>query len=232
MLEKLGNTTYEEKAVAFVFLLAAVGWILRSLLQKILPGIDDTIIVISAAILLFIIPAKNQNQKLLTWEEAVKIPWGIIILFGGGLALAKGFTQTGLAKWIAGQITLFEGVSLLVFILLVAAIVNFLTEVTSNTATTAMLLPILAPVALSFNIHPYLIMMAVTLTSSCAFMLPVATPPNAIVFSSNYLKVSDMVRKGFLMNVISILVIAIVVYYYLPIAFSLESLAFPEALKD
>ena len=172
MLEKLGNTTYEEKAVAFVFLLAAVGWILRSLLQKILPGIDDTIIVISAAILLFIIPAKNQNQKLLTWEEAVKIPWGIIILFGGGLALAKGFTQTGLAKWIAGQITLFEGVSLLVFILLVAAIVNFLTEVTSNTATTAMLLPILAPVALSFNIHPYLIMMAVTLASSCAFMLP------------------------------------------------------------
>ena len=208
MLEKLGNTTYEEKAVAIVFLFAALSWIFRSLLQKILPGIDDTIIAISAAILLFIIPAKNQNQKLLTWEEAVKIPWGIIILFGGGLALAKGFTQTGLAKWIAGQITLFEGVSLLVFILLVAAIVNFLTEVTSNTATTAMLLPILAPVALSFNIHPYLIMMAVTLSASCAFMLPVATPPNAIVFGSNYLKVSDMVRKGFLMNVISILIIA------------------------
>lgn len=232
MLEKLGKISFEEKAVAIVFLIAAISWIFRSLLEQLLPGIDDTIIAITAAILLFIIPAKDQDRKLLTWQEAVKIPWGIIILFGGGLALAKGFTETGLAKWIAGQVTLFEGVALLGFILLLAAVVNFLTEVTSNTATTAMLLPILAPVALSFNIHPYLIMVAVTLSASCAFMLPVATPPNAIVFGSNYLKVSDMAKKGFLMNIISIILIALVVYYYLPIAFGLESLEFPEALKD
>ncbi len=186
MLKEIGKISYEEKAVGVIFLLAALSWIFRSLLEKLIPGLDDTIIAIGAAILLFLIPTKKRDRKLLTWDEAVKIPWGIIILFGGGMALAEGFTSTGLANWIAGKITLFEGVSLIVLILLLSAMVNFLTEVTSNLATTAMLLPILAPVALSFNVHPYLIMVAVTLSASCAFMLPVATPPNAIVFGSGY----------------------------------------------
>ena len=154
MLKEIGKISYEEKAVGLIFLLAALGWIFRSLLEKVIPGLDDTIIAIGAAILLFLIPTKKRNRKLLTWDEAVKIPWGIIILFGGGMALAEGFTSTGLANWIAGKITLFEGVSLIVLILVLSAMVNFLTEVTSNLATTAMLLPILAPVALSFNVHP------------------------------------------------------------------------------
>jgi sodium-dependent dicarboxylate transporter 2/3/5 len=181
--------------------------------------------------LLFLIPSRESGKKLLTWKEAVKIPWGIIILFGGGMALAKGFTETGLANWIATQITLFEGLSMIVFMLLVVTLVNFLTEVTSNLATTAMLLPILSPVALSFDMHPFLVMFAVTLSASCAFMLPVATPPNAIVFGSNYLKVSDMVKKGFLMNIISIIVITLAVYYFMPVVFGLDNLSFPEALK-
>ena len=232
MIEKLGQFSYEEKMVGVVFLFAALGWIFRGLIEQVIPAIDDTIIAVSAALLLFLIPSKKKKGRmLLTWKEAVRIPWGIIILFGGGMALAKGFTETGLATWIAGQITLFEGVTVIVFILLVAALVNFLTEVTSNLATTAMLLPILAPVALSFNMHPYLIMIAVTLSASCAFMLPVATPPNAIVFGSNYLKVSDMVRKGFLMNVISILFITLAVYFFMPYAFGLETLEFPDFLK-
>lgn len=232
MIAKLGQFSYEEKMVGLVFLFAALGWIFRGLLEQFIPAIDDTIIAVCAALLLFLIPSKKKKGRmLLTWKEAVRIPWGIIILFGGGMALAKGFTETGLATWIAGQITLFEGVSVIVFILLVAALVNFLTEVTSNLATTAMLLPILAPVALSFNMHPYLIMIAVTLSASCAFMLPVATPPNAIVFGSNYLKVSDMVRKGFLMNVISIIFITLAVYFFMPYAFGLETLEFPEILK-
>ena len=121
--------------------------------------------------------------------------------------------------------------SIILFVLIVAALVNFLTEVTSNLATTAMLLPILSPVALSFNMHPYLIMIAVTLSASCAFMLPVATPPNAIVFGSGYLKVSDMVKKGFLMNIISILIITLLVYFFMPTMFGLETLDFPEYLK-
>ncbi|RRO20279.1 SLC13 family permease [Flavobacteriaceae bacterium 14752] len=232
MINKLGHLSYEEKMVGVVFLLAALGWIFRSLIQNIIPGIDDTIIAISAAVLLFLIPSKNEKgQKLLTWEEAVKIPWGIIILFGGGMALAKGFTETGLANWIASQITVFEGVVVIVFVLIVAAMVNFLTEVTSNLATTAMLLPILSPVALSFDMHPFLIMIAVTLSASCAFMLPVATPPNAIVFGSGYLKVSDMVKKGFLMNIISIIIITLAVYFIMPEIFGLDNLNFPKSLK-
>jgi len=232
MINKLGKLTYEEKMVGFVFLFAAFGWIFRGLIQKVVPAIDDTIIANAAAILLFLIPSKQgKGKKLLTWEEAVKIPWGIIILFGGGMALAKGFTETGLANWIASQITVFEGVAVIVFILIVATMVNFLTEVTSNLATTAMLLPILSPVALSFDMHPFLIMIAVTLSASCAFMLPVATPPNAIVFGSGYLKVSDMAKKGFLMNIISIIVITLLVYFFMPLIFGLENLNFPEYLK-
>lgn len=231
MLSKLGKLSYEEKWVGFVFMLAALGWIFRSLLESIISGIDDTIIAIAAAVLLFLIPTKTKNRKLLTWSEAVKIPWGIILLFGGGMALAKGFTETGLATWIASQISLFEGVGVFLLVLIIATLVNFLTEVTSNLATTAMLLPILAPVALSFDMHPYLLMIAVTLSASCAFMLPVATPPNAIVFGANYLKVSDMAKKGVLMNLISILIIALVVYFFMPYIFQIESLAFPEFLK-
>ena len=231
MLLKLGKLTYEEKWVGFIFLLAALGWIFRGVLEEFLPGLDDTIIAIGAAFILFLIPVKTQKRQLLTWEEAVKIPWGIIILFGGGMALAKGFTDTGLALWIANQINFFEGVTLFLLVLLITAVVNFLTEVTSNLATTAMLLPILAPVALSFDVHPYLLMFAVTLSASCAFMLPVATPPNAIVFGSNFLKVSDMVKKGFLMNIISILIIALVIYFFMPYVFSISSFEFPENLK-
>lgn len=232
MIAKLGKLSYEEKMVGMVFLLAAMGWIFRGLLEKVIIGLDDTIIAIIAALLLFLIPSKNRKgKKLLTWDEAVKIPWGIIILFGGGMALAKAFTDTGLANWIASQITVFEGVAVILFVLIVTAMVNFLTEVTSNLATTAMLLPILSPVALSFDMHPFLIMIAVTLSASCAFMLPVATPPNAIVFGSGYLKVSDMVKKGFLMNIISIIFITLAVYYFMPIAFGLETLDFPKVLK-
>jgi sodium-dependent dicarboxylate transporter 2/3/5 len=232
MIAKLGKLSYEEKMVGMVFLLAAMGWIFRGLLEKVIIGLDDTIIAIIAALLLFLIPSKNRKgKKLLTWDEAVNIPWGIIILFGGGMALAKAFTDTGLANWIASQITVFEGVAVILFVLIVTAMVNFLTEVTSNLATTAMLLPILSPVALSFDMHPFLIMIAVTLSASCAFMLPVATPPNAIVFGSGYLKVSDMVKKGFLMNIISIIFITLAVYYFMPIAFGLETLDFPKVLK-
>lgn len=231
MLTKLGKLSYDEKAVGVVFFLAAAGWMFRGVLENVLPGINDSIIAMSAAIILFLVPAKSKKRALLTWNEAVKIPWGIIILFGGGMALAKAFVETGLAEWIASQIDHFEGISIFLLVILVSAVVNFLTEVTSNLATTAMLLPILAPVALSFDVHPYLLMTAVTLSASCAFMLPVATPPNAIVFGAKYLKVSDMARKGILLNVISIVIIALAVYFFMPYVFKLESLSFPEALK-
>jgi len=217
-LAELGPLGKEEKMVLLVFVLTAFCWITRSfLLQKFIPNIDDTIIAIASAIVLFIIPANRSGEPLIKWNEAVRIPWGIILLFGGGMAIAKGFQDTGLATYLGGQMTFFDGLPLFVLLLLVITCVNFLTEVTSNLATTAMMLPVLAPLALTLGINPYLLMVACTSAASCAFMLPVATPPNAVVFGSGYLRIPDMVRTGFLMNMLSIIIMALAVYFFLPI---------------
>jgi len=217
LLAELGPLGKEEKLVLLVFVLTAFCWITRSfLLQKFIPNIDDTIIAIGSAILLFIIPANRSGDPLIKWKEAVQIPWGIILLFGGGMAIAKGFQETGLANYLGGQMTFFEGLPLFVLLLLVITSVNFLTEVTSNLATTAMMLPVLAPLALTLGINPYLLMVACTTAASCAFMLPVATPPNAVVFGSGYLRIPDMVRTGFLMNLLSIVIMALAVFFILP----------------
>lgn len=170
----------------------------------------------AAAVLLFLVPAGDADRKLLTWEEAVQIPWGIIILFGGGMALATGFSETGLAEWIGSQLVNLENLPLLLLVVILVAAVNFLTEITSNLATTAMLLPILASMALALNLHPYFLMVGATLAASCAFMLPVATPPNAVVFGSGYLKIPDMIRTGFWLNILSIVVISLIIYFGLP----------------
>ncbi|MFT0714814.1 SLC13 family permease [Flagellimonas lutimaris] len=217
LLAELGPLGKEEKMVLLVFVLTAFCWITRSfLLQKFIPNIDDTIIAIGSAIVLFIIPANRSGEPLIKWKEAVQIPWGIILLFGGGMAIAKGFQETGLANYLGGQMTFFEGLPLFVLLLLVITCVNFLTEVTSNLATTAMMLPVLAPLALTLGINPYLLMVACTTAASCAFMLPVATPPNAVVFGSGYLRIPDMVRTGFLMNLLSIVIMALAVFFILP----------------
>ncbi len=227
-LRALGPISYEEKWVLAVFLLTAIAWITRSLLNQIIPALDDTIIAIMAAFILFLIPAKStESRALMTWDEAVRLPWGILLLFGGGLALAEGFKSTGLAAYIGQQLTLLEGAPLLMILLVIIASVNFLTEITSNIATTAMVLPILAPLALSIGVHPYTLMVGAAVAASCAFMLPVATPPNAVVFGSGYLTISDMVKTGFRMNVFSILCLTIVVYYLLPYFWSFDINTFP-----
>ena len=215
-LKALGPLQKEEIRVIWVFAITALIWIFRGILEKFIPGLDDTIPAILAGISLFIIPAKREKRKLITWEDALKMPWGIFLLFGGGLALAAGFSKSGLAAWIAGQFVAFQYLPLLILLLLLVAAVNFLTEITSNTATTAMLLPILAPLALSINANPYQLMIAATLAASCAFMLPVATPPNAIVFGSGYLRIPDMVKTGIVMNIVSILLVGLFVYFILP----------------
>lgn len=228
MLAQLGTMSYEEKSVLWVFILTAVAWISRSLLQKVIPGLDDTIIALVAGVSLFILPAKDRKKRLINWHECKEIPWGIILLFGGGLALAKGFSQTGLAEWIALQLTGMQGLSLILLILVLVAAVNFLTEITSNLATTAMLLPVLAPMALAFNLHPYMIMVSVTISASCAFMLPVATPPNAVVFGSGYLRIPDMIKTGVWMNLISIVLVTIITYFFLPLFWDFDPNGFPE----
>ena len=218
-LKSLGKLSYEEKMVLLIFVGTAFAWITRSFfLQKLIPNLDDTIIAVIAGILLFILPAsKSKNRKLINWEEAVKLPWGILLLFGGGLALAQGFKTSGLAEWIGGQLTLLEGASIFILLLFLIALVNFLTEITSNLATTAMILPILAPLSLVLDINPFILMVGATVAASCAFMLPVATPPNAVVFGSGYLRIPDMAKTGVWMNLFSIIFLTIMVYFLLPI---------------
>ena len=215
----LGKITYEEKTVFAVFVFVAAAWISRSfLLQPFFPALDDTIIAMIGGILLFLLPTRNpEKPTIMDWETAVKLPWGILLLFGGGLALAEGFTATGLAEWIGSQMTMLQGIHIAIILIILITAVNFLTEVTSNVATTSMILPILAPLAISLNVHPYLLMVGATVAASCAFMLPVATPPNAVVFGSGYLRIPDMVKAGFWLNLMSIFVIFLAVYFLLEI---------------
>ena len=232
LLTNLGKISYEEKMVALVFGLTAFCWITRSyLLQQIFPALDDTIIAVFFSIVLFLIPNKKRTRALINWDEAVNMPWGIILLFGGGMALAKGFETSGLALWIGAQMGSLSGLHLFILLLVLIASVNFLTEITSNLATTAMLLPVLAPMALNIDVHPYVLMVGAALAASCAFMLPVATPPNAVVFGSGYLRIPDMVNKGFFMNIISIVLLTLFVYFVLPELWDMAIDSFPEHLK-
>lgn len=233
LLKLLGKISYEEKIVAIIFGTTAFFWITRSFIfVKFIPKLDDTIIAIIFAIALFLIPTKDKKQQLMAWEDAVKLPWGIILLFGGGLAIANGFESTGLAVWLGNQMTVFEGLTTIILIAILVAAINFLTEITSNTATTAMILPVLAPMAMTVDIHPFILMVGAAVAASCAFMLPVATPPNAIVFGSGYLRIPDMAGKGFVMNILSIIIVTLFVYFLLPVLWDLTVEGFPEAFKN
>ena len=217
-LKRLGKLSEEERKVLTIFTLTALCWICRSVfLDKYIPGLDDSVIAIGACILLFIVPSSaSDSGKLLDWEEAVKIPWGVILLFGGGLAIATGFKSSGLAAWIGTQLSYLNGIDVFLILVILVAAINFLTEITSNLATTSMMLPVLAPLGLSIGIHPFILMAACTISASCAFMLPVATPPNAIVFGSGYLKIKDMARVGIWMNIIAIIIISLYAYFFIP----------------
>jgi sodium-dependent dicarboxylate transporter 2/3/5 len=235
----LGRISYEEKVILGVFGMVAFAWMTRSfLLNPILPQLTDTIIALLGAIVLFIIPAKNTIKRevvdttledvddspatILDWDTAVKIPWGVILLFGGGLSLANAFDKTGLANWIGGQIDLLAALPLFVLLLLLIALVNFLTEITSNVATVSMILPVLAALAVTIGVHPYILMIGATCAASCAFMLPVATAPNAIVFGSSYIKIEDMMKAGVWLNLLSIILFALYVYFVLPWVFGID----------
>ena len=216
-LKELGGMSREEKSVAVIFLLTAMAWICRSfLLKEWIPAIDDTIIALIAGILMFVIPSKRKGEGLLVWEDAVQLPWGVLLLFGGGIALAIGFDSSGLAEWIGTQLSALHGAPVLILVLIIVASVNFLTEITSNLATTTILLPVLAALAVVADVNPFLLLVGATVAASCAFMLPVATPPNALVFGSGYMNISDMIRTGIWLNIISILLLTLFVYLLLP----------------
>lgn len=228
MWSSLGPMSVEEKRVALIFALTAMAWILRAfVLQKLWPPIDDTVIALTAATVLFLVPAREKGQTLLSWRDAVKLPWGVLLLFGGGIAIAYGFTDSGLSAWIGTQMGGLKGLTLVFILLIVIASVNFLTEITSNLATTAVMLPLLIPLASILNVHPFVFLVGATTAASCAFMLPVATPPNALVFGSGKVTVTDMVRTGIWMNILSILLLFILVYFLMPILWGIDLHSYP-----
>jgi sodium-dependent dicarboxylate transporter 2/3/5 len=223
ILSKMGKINNEEKKILIVFTLTILSWIFRkNTINLIISNFDDSMIAISSAIILFILPSKNKKEPIMKWKDALTIPWGILLLFGGGLSIAKGFQATGLDHWIGDQLSFLTFSSSLLVIFLIIAGVNFLTEMTSNMATTAMLLPVMIPIANIMQINPFLLLVGTTLAASCAFMLPVATPPNAVVFGSKLLKISDMVKAGILINIFSIIIILIMVYFGMPIFWNLS----------
>ncbi|HED34572.1 MAG TPA: DASS family sodium-coupled anion symporter [Gammaproteobacteria bacterium] len=227
-LNELGAMSGAEKKTLMVFLLVATGWLTRSLLDlEFFRHIKDSSIAITGALLLFIIPAgtrkgeKNQGC-LLDWDTAKNIPWDIMILFGGGFALAGGFASSGLTEWIASQLTSLQGMDLMIIVFMVVLMVIFLTEITSNTATSSLLLPVMGAFAVAIQVHPLNLMVAVALAASFAFMLPVATPPNAIVFSSRQISIQQMSRAGIWLNIIGSVLITLFVIFYLPVVFNLD----------
>jgi sodium-dependent dicarboxylate transporter 2/3/5 len=232
LLHNLGPVSFEEKVVSTVFIGAASLWIFRSFLQNYIDGLDDTVIAILAGLLLFLLPSSERAEPIIKWNEAAKMPWGIIILFGGGMALASGFQESGLAEWIGGQFSILQALPIFLLIFCLITAVNFLTEITSNFATTAMLLPVLAPIAVAIDIHPFVLLVSATVAASCAFMLPVATPPNAVVFGSGYLTIPDMVKTGIWMNIVSIIILSCFVYFTLHNIWDFDPSVFPEYLKN
>lgn len=229
-LAALGNMSAEEKRVLIIFSTVAIAWISRRyLLNPFVPALNDTHIALIGALVLFMIPAPNhQDQQLMDWETALKLPWGILLLFGGAFAVAAGFEKSGLTTWIGEQLSLLNFVPYWVILLVIVAGVNFLTEITQNMATCTLMMPVLAGLALALNVHPYGLMVATCIAASCAFMLPFATAPNAIIFGSGLLEIKDMIRVGFLLNIFSIIVIVLLTYFLMPLVWGIDLTVFPE----
>ena len=223
-LEELGKISRDEKKVFIIFLIAASLWIGRPYLKyhEMLLGLTDAGIAILAAIILFILPSDNKKSNLLEWDETKKLPWGLLLLFGGGLSLASSISSSGLGQWLGTSFSLLVGLKPWLIILLITTFIVFLTELTSNTATTSTFLPIATSIAVAISVAPISIAIPLVMASSLAFMLPVATPPNAIVYGSGKVTIGNMIKAGFILNLIGILIISLVSHYLLPA--SLEKL--------
>ena len=223
-LEELGKISRDEKKVFIIFLIAASLWIGRPYLKyhEMLLGLTDAGIAILAAIILFILPSDNKKSNLLEWDETKKLPWGLLLLFGGGLSLASSISSSGLGQWLGTSFSLLVELKPWLIILLITTFIVFLTELTSNTATTSTFLPIATSIAVAISVAPISIAIPLVMASSLAFMLPVATPPNAIVYGSGKITIANMIKAGFILNLIGILIISLVSHYLLPA--SLEKL--------
>jgi sodium-dependent dicarboxylate transporter 2/3/5 len=218
MRNNLGKITTSEKRVFFIFIFTALLWISRSSINNIpgLEGLSDPGIAMLCGLILFLTPSGSSNDNnLLEWKDAeAGVPWGVLLLFGGGLSLAAAAQSSGLAAWIGGSMP--TGLSIFLLVLLFTTLIIFLTELTSNLATTATFLPIVAIIATQFGFNPLLLTASIAIAASCAFMLPVATPPNAIVFGSELIKVPQMMRAGIAINFIAIIIVSLAGIYLVP----------------
>lgn len=212
-MANLGPMSRAEKLVAMVFSLAAAAWILQPLLAGYVEGVNDTSIAIAAALALFLIPVNLRERVfLMDWEQANKAPWGVLLLFGGGLSLAGAIGESGLAEWIAESLGIFGALPLVLMIGLVALVIIFLTEITSNTATAAAFLPLLGALAVAQGMSPEMLAIPAAVAASCAFMMPVATPPNAIVFGTGQLPIQAMIKAGFALNLFGVVLVTLLCY--------------------
>ena len=219
-LPDVGSWRTEERRVMAVFALTALAWITRSepfggwKTWLDLPQANDASVALLAVVLMFVVP-NGRGQSLLTWERAATIPWGVLLLFSGGICLAKGFVSSGMSELMGQWLADMTRMPLYVLIALVCLVVTFMTETTSNTASTTLLMPVLAAAALAAGLPPEVIMVPAAMSASCAFMLPVATAPNSVVFGSGLVSTARMAREGFLLNLLGALVISLVCYLLL-----------------
>ena len=219
-LAALGRLRSQEKRVLLVFGIVAFLWVFKSLVPfEWVRKLDDSTIAIAGALALFVIPAGggSSGERLLDWPAALHVPWDVLILFGGGFALAQGFQLSGLTEWIGNRLDFLAGTHWLLFVVVIAVVTIFLTEVTSNTATASMLLPIVAGLAAATGQPALYPMVATALAASFAFMLPVATPPNAIIFASRKITIPEMVKAGIWMNLAGVVLITLAVLFLLPL---------------
>lgn len=218
-LQKLGPMSYEEKVVLTIFATVGTLWISSGFIPEAV-RLSDTTISLVGAVLMFLVPARQQKGGILVWKDLTDLPWGILVLFGGGLSLAAAFEDSDLTSWFGDLMEDLEVLPYALIIIVIAAIVLVMTEIMSNTAVSNMLIPVAAGMALGMGVDPYAIMALVAITSSCAFMLPVGTPPNAAVFSSGYITMNDMVKAGFWMNIAALVLASAFILFWQPVVLS------------
>ena len=232
-LKDLGSLSSPERRIFVVFTATALAWLVRKpLLNEFVPALGDSTIAIAAALVLFLTPSGTEREDgskpfLLDWTTGLKIPWGVVLLFGGGLSMANAFSETGLAAWIGHGLTILEGVPVLVLLAAVVIITSFISEVASNTATATMMMPILAGLAIGLDVHPYALMIAGATAASFVFMLPVSTPPNSVVFGSGYITVPEMVRVGLGLKLLGLIFVIVIAMFWLPIAWGIDVSTLP-----
>ena len=221
-LRSLGPVSKEEKLVTFVFVVTALCWVLKPQINALIgaPVLSDATTAMAGGILMFIMPVDFGSSKfLMKWEDTARLPWGILILFGGGMCLAKGMERSGIIQAIGAYVAERSDLGLLTLVAIVTALVLFMTELMSNVALVTIFIPVIIGVANGLDINPLYLVVPSTIASSCAFMMPISTPPNAIVFASGHIRMKDMIRAGILLNILSVIILVIIGMVIVPLVF-------------